>query len=207
MKYSGSSVVVTSTLPFFKKSYGQLLLSLFFCTLMLGCDSQSASTANSEGTIPSSADNNVVQTDAQETSTATVEQNEDEGTSLIDAAKTNDSDKRRSSPMIAEKRDNSALQATLIGDYTGMLSCSTCDGITWNLNLHSDGSVRKTTVYTSPHTPQPPLVESGVYRQDNNMITVVYDKQNIETYSIQDNHLVRLDTNKKPDADYTLSRK
>lgn len=206
MKYSGSSVVVTSTLPFFKKSYGQLLLSLFFCTLMLGCDSQSASTANSEGTTPSSADN-VVQKDAQETSTATVEQNEDEGTSLIDAAKTNDSDKRRSSPMIAEKRDNSALQATLIGDYTGMLSCSTCDGITWNLNLHSDGSVRKTTVYTSPHTPQPPLVESGVYRQDNNMITVVYDKQNIETYSIQDNHLVRLDTNKKPDADYTLSRK
>ncbi len=199
--------MVTPMLPPTKKSYGRLLISLSFCVLLLGCDSQSASTTNPESKTTSSADNEVAQETELEKSRVTGQQEEDEGTSLMNAAKSNDSDKRRSSPMIAEKRDDSALQATLIGDYTGMLSCSTCNGITWNLNLYSDSTVKKTTVYSSPHTPQSPLVESGIYRQDNNMITIVYDKENIETYNIQDNHLVKLDANKRPDADYTLSRK
>ena len=207
MKYFQSSLMVIPTFTLTKKSCGQLLLSLFFGTLLLGCNSQSASTANSDGKTTFDADNEVAQKSDIETSTATAQQDDDEGASLMDAAKSNNSDKKRSAPMIAEKRDDSALQATLIGDYTGMLSCSTCDGITWNLNLRSDGTVKKTSVYSSPHTPQPSLVESGVYRQDDHIITIVYDEENIETYTIQDNHLVKLDANKKLDADYTLSRK
>lgn len=47
------------------------------------------------------------------------------------------------------------------------------------------------------------LFEPGVYRQDNDMITIVYEDKNIEAYHIQDNHLVLMDEHKKPNNDYT----
>ena len=50
------------------------------------------------------------------------------------------------------------------------------------------------------------ITESGVYRQDDDLITIVYEKKNIETYQIQDNHLIMMDENKNPDEDYALSR-
>lgn len=204
MKYFWSALSLTPTLALTKQSCGRLLLSVSLCLLVLGCNSQSASTTNPEDkTTPDSEVAHITAT-AENTTTAP---KDDEGTSLIDAAKNNQGSRKRSSPMIAEKRPNSALQATLIGDYMGMLPCSTCDGITLTLNLRADGTVEKTSVYSNSKTSQPPLIESGIYRQDNNIITVVYDEENIETYAIQDNHLVRLDVNKRPDADYTLSRK
>ena len=109
--------------------------------------------------------------------------------------------------MISESNNDSALQATLMGDYGGMVPCSSCDNIDVTLNLFADGSVLKTSIYNSPETPRSPLFESGIYRQDNDTITIVYESKNIETYHIQDNHLVMIDEYKKPDNDYTLSRK
>ena len=48
--------------------------------------------------------------------------------------------------------------------------------------------------------------ENGIYRQDDDKITIVYDDQRIESYIIQNNHLVLLDDNNIADDDYTLSR-
>ena len=187
-----------------KKNYGQLLLSFVFGIMLLGCDTQPTATNNADKQTV--LDSTVVPATSVETSSVTVTADEDQGTSLMDAAKEDKAGEKTSSPMIAEKRDDSTLQATLIGEYTGMLSCKNCDGTAWTLNLHSDGTVTKTSVYTT-QTFQPSLVESGVYRQDDDIITIVYDEENIETYGIQDNHLVKLDAHKKPDADYTLSRR
>ena len=50
------------------------------------------------------------------------------------------------------------------------------------------------------------MTESGIYRQDNNVITIVYERKNIETYQIQDNHLIMMDEYKNPDEDYALAR-
>ena len=107
--------------------------------------------------------------------------------------------------MISEHRNNT-LQATLIGDYVGMLPCASCDSIAVTLNLFSDGSVLKTSIYDNPETPQVPIAESGIYRQDNDTITTVYEQDHIETYRIQDKHLVMMDDDKVPNADYMLSR-
>ncbi|MBU5617085.1 copper resistance protein NlpE [Psychrobacter sp. TAE2020] len=144
---------------------------------------------------------------AAQTPTPTVQNDDHEGTSLIDAASNDRKPVKRSSPMIAEKRADSALQAVLIGDYMGMLSCRNCEGISLTLNLRADGTMQKTSFYSSPQEIRPPLVESGIYRQDDDVITIVYDEENLETYVIQDNHLVLLDADKQPDSDYTLSRK
>ena len=101
----------------------------------------------------------------------------------------------------------SSLQATLIGDYGGMLPCSFCDSIDITLNLFADGSVLKTSLYNNPSQPKVPTIESGIYRQDNDLITIVYEQENIETYRIQDNHLILMDNDKQLDDDYVLSRK
>lgn len=183
--------------------------------MLLGCNNQSASSASnttnddssiSDQAIKEEAASSVADTALEEASNDDKISVEDKGTSLMDSAKTDDIEEERRSPMIAEKRTNSALQATLIGNYMGILPCSSCDEITLTLNLHSDGTVKQTSVYENSKPERSPLVETGVYRQDNNMITIVYDKENIDSYRIQDNHLVRLDKNKNPDPDYTLSR-
>ena len=93
-----------------------------------------------------------------------------------------------------------------MSDYGGVVPCPSCGSIDITLNLFADGSVLKTSVFNQAETPQPPLVESGVYRQDNDMITIVYEKKNIESYQIQGNHLIMMDEYKNPDEDYALAR-
>ena len=187
----------------------KLLLSLSVCLPLLGCSNQAAPNASADNAL---AVDQVV-TEEQISSNMTTarevaidEDLEDEGASLMDSANTGDSEKKQRSSMIAEKRADSALQATLIGNYIGVIPCSTCDEITLTLNLHSDGTVKQTSVYENSETAQFPLIETGVYRQDNDMITIVYDQENIDSYLIQGNHLIMLDANKQPHADYTLSR-
>lgn len=201
------------------RCFGRLLLPLSFCVLLIGCDSQSASAPIVKDEMRNEARNKAVTrttevddgaTERQQDDQAITDDNindADEGQSLIAAAKIGKSAQTRRTPMISEKSTDSALQATLIGDYKGILPCSSCEGIAVTLNLFSDGSVLKTSVYVNPESPQAPLAESGVYRQDNTTITIVYEAKNIETYRIQDNHLVMTDENKTPNAEYTLSRK
>lgn len=193
------------------------LLLVALCSLpLLGCNNQPASNADndtksennsiSEQALKEETSSLSASTALEEASNDSATSVEDEGTSLMDSARTDDIQEKRRSPMIAEKRASSALQATLIGNYIGILPCSNCDEITLTLNLHSDGTVKQTSVYENPKTARSPLVEAGVYRQDDDMITIVYNKKNIDSYHIQDNHLVMLDKNKNPDPDYTLSR-
>ena len=86
-------------------------------------------------------------------------------------------------------------------------SASSCDNIEVTLNLFADGSVLKTSVFNDAAPTVPPLLESGVYRQDDDKITIVYERKNIETYKISDNHLIMMDTDANLNDDYTLSRK
>lgn len=186
----------------------------------MGCDSQSAAapvvvdkmpneSRNEVGTRPTKADAAVTERWQEEQIAANEEDNiesDDAGQSLIAAAKIGDNAQSRRTPMISGNSTDSALQATLIGDYVGMMPCPSCDGIAVTLNLFSDGSVLKTNIYMNPEAPQAPLIESGIYRQDNTTITIVYEDKDIETYDIQDNHLVMMAADETPDADYTLSR-
>lgn len=204
--YYCSQRAATRLVPI-NKSFSRLVLSLSFCMVLFGCDSQSAYTATAEDKMAIEANQEVTTEIAAQTPTPTVQNDDHEGTSLIDAASNDRKPVKRSSPMIAEKRADSALQAVLIGDYMGMLSCRNCEGISLTLNLRADGTMQKTSFYSSPQEIRPPLVESGIYRQDDDVITIVYDEENLETYVIQDNHLVLLDADKQPDSDYTLSRK
>lgn len=202
------------------RRFRRLLLALPFFMLLTACDSSSSpSTAannktGSETTSVSAAENTDLKNSAEDSqdsdnSDSDNEMNDDidEGQSLIAAAKTDDGAQTRRTPMISGARNESTLQATLMGDYGGILACSFCDNIDITLNLFADGSVIKTSIYDNPESPQVPLVESGIYRQDGNTITIVYENKNIESYRIQDNHLVMIDEDKKLDADYTLSRK
>ena len=210
------------------KRGGQLLLPLPLCitaiafVALAGCDNQASSTVPVDDTAAlqsaQSTNNPMQNTDKEPTSEASAadtieadaisedDDNGDAGQSLMAAAKSDDSASSRRAPMISEQRNNT-LQATLIGDYVGMLPCASCYSIAVTLNLFSDGSVLKTSIYDSPESPQAPIAESGVYRQDNDMITIVYEQDHLETYLIQDNHLVMLDGDKLPNANYTLSRK
>ena len=185
------------------------LLAVPVCLLLASCDSASSST-NNEMTQSVAINNAGVQNDeaaglnnkAKDLADKT---DNEEGQSLIAAANPNDN--THSAPMISASSSDSTLQATLMGDYGGMVPCASCDNIDITLNLFADGSVLKTSVFHNAEPAQPPLLESGVYRQDSDMITIVYEKKNIETYQIKDNHLVMMDEDKTPDNDYTLSRK
>ena len=194
------------------RRFHRLLLTLPFCVLLISCDSYSASPiSNTDGDkieIAKQAlisDRNIGENErrAEEQSVSTADYSEYSGESLMNAA--NSTDKTRRAPMFSESNDDSMLQATLIGDYVGMLPCSFCDGIALTLNLFADGSVLKTSIYKNPKSPKVPLIESGIYRQDSDTITIVYTDKHIEIYNIQDNHLVMLDNDKTPDPDYTLS--
>ena len=211
---------IKSTTVTMTSRFGRLLLPLSFCALLMGCDAESSASSVGNGAVKARATSDAtIETLTSQQEAETSQQSngsaeninldaEDDGQSLIAIAKTDDTIRSRRAPMFSAKKEgDSALEATLIGDYTGMLPCTFCDGIALTLNLFSDGSVLKTSVYENPESPRMPLVESGVYRQDDNTIIIVDDAQNIEMYRIQDNHLVMLDENKTPDADYTLSRK
>lgn len=185
------------------------LLALPVCLLLMSCDSASSSTNKTTQGTPI---NSLQQTDLQnaqfQDSNANDVVNEvshEEGQPLI--AATNLADSTRRVPMISGSNNGSMLQATLMGDYGGIVPCDSCDNITVTLNIFSDGSVLKTSLFNHAEPARAPLLESGVYRQDDDMITIVYERQNIETYHIKDNLLIMMDADKNPDDDYTLSRK
>lgn len=194
-----------------------LLWSLPCCLLLMGCNEQPSSTSTTEKSLinPTTSAQSQLQADrgekqalldnysttgSNEMATSTASQSE----SLIAAAQP----KEQSHSLTDANIDHSnALQATLIGDYFGMFPCVFCDSIDVTLNLFADGTVLKTSIYRNSETPKVPLVEPGVYRQDSDMITIVYDKQNIESYRIQNNHLLMMDKNNQPDDDYMLALK
>ena len=214
------------TLPAFDETRfvnkGALCLLTGLCLLLTGCDSGSA--ASSVGLKPHADSQSINLSIKNDAATVTHEQYAnpqlrtastapDENKTTIPAdsqslmSASNTSTGMQRTPMISEAGTDSTLKATLIGDYKGMLPCSFCDGINMTLNLLANGSVLKTSIYENPVKPTAPLIESGVYRQDDDIITVVYNDKNIDMYRIQHNHLVRLDKHKQPDADYTLSRR
>lgn len=188
------------------------------CVLLAGCDSGSA--ASSVGMDTRATHNTMnlsVKNDSASKPLNPLDTSNDNnksnltdslsGQSLMSIAQSDNEVGVQRTPMISERRVDSALQATLIGNYKGMLPCNFCDSIDMTLDLISDGSVLKTSIYENPEMPKAPQMESGVYRQDDHTITVVYDDKSIEMYQIENNHLIMLDDNKKPNPDYTLSRK
>ncbi|MBH0094887.1 copper resistance protein NlpE N-terminal domain-containing protein [Psychrobacter sp. NZS113] len=199
------------------RRYGRFLLALPFCVVLISCDNASSNTdqgmINEVIPIDSSASADLANSLSDNSdgsqgsdSDRDSEQDNAEGQSLITSAQpSNESNAYQT--QTDSKSHSSALQATLMGDYGGMVPCASCDNIDVTLNLFADGSVLKTSIYNNPKTPRAPLLESGIYRQDNNKITIVYQQKQIETYSIQDNHLVLMDENESPNNDYTLSRK
>lgn len=201
------SPTLTTVMTPLKRARG-VLLALSACALMLGCDSHS--TPFDESTVTKSSIQDTAKSSQEEASDTTDEadiESSDTGESLIASAKPSVRSNAKRAPMIAESDENSSMRATLIGDYVGMLPCDTCDTVKVTLNLFADSTVLKTSIYQNPETPKVPLVESGIYRQDNNEITIVYNDQRIESYRIQNSHLVLLDDDKSPDTDYTLSLK
>lgn len=208
LRFSTTTVVI--------KRFRRLFLVLPISMLLIGCDSPSstrpaANSSNSQASPIKSAQNTDRQNSAetsQDTDSSKANSNNaindiDDSQSLIAATRSDDS----GPPMFSGTRNNSALQATLMGDYGGILPCSFCDNIDITLNLFADSSVLKTTIYNNPTPPKVPLIESGIYRQDDDTITIIYETKVIETYRIQENHLVMLDQDQQPNADYTLSRK
>lgn len=221
-KYESGLAVSLGKSFLYKFSFTKCSLCVLttLCLTLTGCDSGSAASsvgmdtrANHDTTNISvknaEVSNPSIDTDLRTSNTPdasdNVLANDSTGQSLMSVASTDASVQR--TPMISAPGTGSTLQATLIGDYKGMLPCESCDGINMTLNLLSDGSVVKTNIYENPVTPTAPLIESGVYRQDDNTIIVVYDNKNIEMYRIENNHLIMLDEHKKPNPDYTLSRK
>lgn len=189
----------------------RLLLAVPVCIAIASCDSASSSTntASTQGAPMNSAQNIVSNNnEAVLDETNVIDLTDDseviQGQPLMATASSTKSTSR--SPMISSSSSDSMLQATLMGNYGGVVPCSTCSSTNVTLNLFADGSVLKTSVFNEAETPQPMITESGVYRQDDDLITIVYEKKNIETYQIQDNHLIMMDENKNPDEDYALSR-
>ena len=214
MKYLAT---IALTMPPSVKRFGSLLLALPFCLILISCDSQSSTTAAAHNASMKQSltdvkvrNNNkydAAQMNDDSDSIALADNVASEGESLIAAAKPDDNAQTRRAPMISNTSTGSELQATLIGDYVGIFPCSFCDSVSVTLNLFADGSVMKTSIYENPKTPKVPSIEHGVYRQDDTMITIVYENKNIESYTIQDNHLVMMNDDHTLDADFTLSRK
>lgn len=198
------------------KRFGRSLLVLPFCVALIGCDS-AASSDDKDMTNALTLSDNVAQTDSesisqnlQDDGMSEPEETLDkaaEGQSLIAAAQSsNDANTRQPLLGTESSNRNNTLQATLMGDYGGMVPCDDCSSIDVTLNLFADGSVSKTSIYNNPESPRTPLLESGIYRQDNNIITIVYEDEKIESYDIQDNHLILMHTDKTHNDDYILSR-
>ena len=129
-----------------------------------------------------------------------------EGQSLIAAAQSNKNSYTDSS-MERSEANSDMLQATLMGDYGGMVSCSDCDSIDVTLNLFADGSVLKASNYHNSKESKHPY--SNPVSTDRTMTKLLlFMKEEVsKTYHIQDNHLIRMDEYDNLDNDYTLSRK
>lgn len=198
-----------------KRQHIMLASLLLGAALLSGCDSQSATfsmidapmdEAAAETASPSAMGDQPNQANAKASrDTEIAAEPENHGQSLLAAAKTDDNPAQNMATR--DNRSDASLHATLIGDYEGMLPCSFCEGTMVTLNLFSDGSVIKTSVFEAPETPTPPLSESGVYQQDNNKIIIAYEDKSVESFEIQDNHLVMMGDDKQPNPDYMLSRK
>ena len=199
------------------RRWGPSLLAIPLCVLLIGCDSASSnadqdmmtkaafvdtSEASDQQVTPEEIDSDSIsEANADDGSSES-----EEGQSLISAAQSSHDGHTHPLTMHSES-SSSALQATLMGDYGGMIPCVDCDSIDVTLNLFADGSVLKTSNYQDSKQARAPLLESGVYRQDNDKITIVYEDKHIESYYIQDNHLILIDDQRELDNDYTLSRK
>lgn len=199
------------------RRWGPSLLAIPLCVLLIGCDSASSNADQNMMTKAAFVDSSEAsdqqitpeETESDGASEANVgdESNEsEEGQSLIAAAQSSHDGHTHPLTMHSESNGN-ALQATLMGDYGGMVPCVDCDSIDVTLNLFADGSVLKTSNYHDSERSRAPLLESGVYRQDKDKITIVYEDKHIESYYIQDNHLILIDEQKNLNNDYTLSRK
>jgi len=186
----------------------KLLLPLSLCALLAGCDSHSSNPSTDERMMIASKQSDAIAAE-QETTDPTSDSdgtNSEEDESLISTAKSDRKSSVDRSSSDATTTNDSQMQATLIGDYKGVMPCSFCSSTEVLLNLFADGSVVKTSIYDNPKEPTDSLIENGIYRQDDDKITIVYDDQRIESYIIQNNHLVLLDDNNIADDDYTLSR-
>ena len=219
MKYFISTpLVITSSI----KRLGSLLLPLSLCVILIGCDSQSSTTAaahnasmkqsltDSKARHDNTHDSMQVDNGNESIAAADNIASVDEGDSLMASAKPDSPDNNvqsRRTPMISNASMSNELQATLIGDYVGILPCSFCTGVSVTLNLFADGSITKTSIYENPNTPKVPLIEQGIYRQDDATITVAYENNQIESYRIESNHLIMLNDDDTLNTDYTLSLK
>ncbi len=186
----------------------KLLLPLSICALLAGCDSHSSTPSTDKRMMIASKQSDAIAAE-QETIDPTSDSDgtsSEEDESLISTAKSDRKSSVDRSSSDATTTNDSQMQATLIGDYKGVMPCSFCSSTEVLLNLFADGSVVKTSIYDNPKEPTDSLIENGIYRQDDDKITIVYDDQRIESYIIQNNHLVLLDDNNIADDDYTLSR-
>ena len=186
----------------------KLLLPLSLCALLAGCDSHSSTPSTDKRMMIASKQSDAIAAE-QETIDPTSDSDgtsSEEDESLISTAKSDRKSSVDRSSSDATTTNDSQMQATLIGDYKGVMPCSFCSSTEVLLNLFADGSVVKTSIYDNPKEPTDSLIENGIYRQDDDKITIVYDDQRIESYIIQNNHLVLLDDNNIADDDYTLSR-
>ncbi|GAA0798371.1 copper resistance protein NlpE N-terminal domain-containing protein [Psychrobacter piscatorii] len=208
---------ICSTTSTIIRRWGPSLLAVPLCVLLIGCDSASSNSDQDMRTkasfVDASAESDPQSTSEDIESDSMSESNPDdslnestEGQSLIAAAQSSNEGHMHPSTIHSES-NSSALQATLMGDYGGMVPCDDCDSIDVTLNLFSDGSVLKSSTYHDAEQQRAPLLESGVYRQDKDKITIVYEDKHIESYYIQDNHLILIDEQKNLNNDYTLSRK
>jgi hypothetical protein len=207
MIYSFSKFATTPAHCGFRSTL-KLLLPLSLCALLAGCDSHSSTPSTNEKMMIASKQSDAI---AAEQETIDPNSNSDRTTSeedesLISTAKSDRKSSVDRSSSDATTTNDSQMQATLIGDYKGVMPCSFCSSTEVLLNLFADGSVVKTSIYDNPKEPTDSLIENGIYRQDDDKITIVYDDQRIESYIIQNNHLVLLDDNNIADDDYTLSR-
>jgi hypothetical protein len=207
MIYSFSKFATTTAHCGFRSTL-KLLLPLSFCALLAGCDSHSSTPSTDKRMMIASKQSDAI---AAEQETIDPNSNSDgtsseEDESLISTAKSDRKSSIDRSSSDATTTNDSQMQATLIGDYKGVMPCSFCSSTEVLLNLFADGSVVKTSIYDNPKEPTDSLIENGIYRQDDDKITIVYDDQRIESYIIQNNHLVLLDDSDIADDDYTLSR-
>ena len=185
----------------------KLLLPLSLCALLAGCDSHSSTPSTDKRMMIASKERcyccRAGITDPTSDSDGT---SSEEDESLISTAKSDRKSSVDRSSSDATTTNDSQMQATLIGDYKGVTLSLFCSSTEVSANLFADGSVVKTSIYDNPKESTDSLIENGIYRQDDDKITIVYDDQRIESYIIQNNHLVLLDDNNIADDDYTLSR-
>ena len=183
------------------------------CLLLSGCDSQSASSpvraqvsksANGEAVAQSQSE--ALAFSEQTISEAANEADEIAGRPLLASAQSDEREPLPNEYQTDNAESSYSLGATLIGDYGGTVPCRNCERVDVTLNLFSDGSVAKTSVYQNQGDKPQSVTQSGIYRQDEHVITIVYDDQDLESYHIEGNYLVQLNADDRPNDDYTLSR-